>query len=498
MDLERNDGASDEHAEKFSFSWENVDYSVKEKNGMKQILHNLSGEVHSGQTVAILGGTGAGKTTLLNVLAGRIGSGSISGEILFKNAPRQLETWKKDCAYVEQEDVLHTNLTVEETLSYAAYFRLPTTMTEDAKKQRVEDVIMDLGLNGCRNTVIGNSWVRGISGGEKKRVSIGQELVTIPQILFLDEPTSGLDSFTAFNIVETVKKIAVKQNKIVVMTVHQPRTDIIEMFDKILILSAGRTMWFGSTQNALKHFSDLGYPIPPNTNPSDFFLDIVTLDQRNEELKSKSTERIEFFARKWSERNEAKSVRVLDGGGPPLEVLSRESLWFRDFVTLFGRDLKLVVRDKYHLIAVLAQTAVMVVVLGGLFWNSGSGASGIQNKVGVLFFLCINLTFTIIMPIVALLPLERTITRRERSAGAYSVVSAFLSRWLTSIPLSLLLALALSIPIYYMVGFENNSAKFLKYLLALTVHGLNLMLWECWWVLRYLLSQLAKSQHPWL
>jgi ABC-type multidrug transport system ATPase subunit len=107
---------------------------------------------------------------------------------------------------------------------------------------------MQLGLNGCRGTVIGDSVTKGVSGGERKRVSIGVELLTYPDILFLDEPTSGLDAFNAFNIIETIKKLAVEQNKIIMLTIHQPRTDILELFDQIILLSVGKTVYFGSTE----------------------------------------------------------------------------------------------------------------------------------------------------------------------------------------------------------------------------------------------------------
>lgn len=160
---------------------------------------------------------------------------------------------------------MFANLTVEETLMCSALLRLPKKMSLKEKKQRVDDVIMELGLDGCRSTRVGSVLERGISGGERKRVSIGIEMVTQPHILvkhnsyidkyfmkqFLDEPTSGLDSFTALNIIDTIKRIAVRDNKIVLMTIHQPRTDILNLFDKVLLLSAGKQVWFGSTKGII-------------------------------------------------------------------------------------------------------------------------------------------------------------------------------------------------------------------------------------------------------
>ncbi|KAJ3322919.1 ATP-binding cassette sub- G member 2 [Boothiomyces sp. JEL0866] len=455
-------------AEKFAFSWSNVSFTITSGKETKQVLHNMSGEVLSGQVLGIMGGSGAGKSTLLNVLAGRIGPGELTGDILFKGRPRNPTTWKTDCAYVEQADLMFANLTVQETLDYSARFRLPHYFSKD---ERVNEIIMDLGLNNCRNTVIGDENVRGISGGERKRVSIGVEIVTTPDIIFLDEPTSGLDSFNAFNLVEMVKKLALKQNKMVVMTVHQPRTDIIELFDNILLLSAGETLWLGSTSDALEHFGKLGYSIPAKTNPSDFFLDITTLDQRSAELKQKSEERILQFKQEWEKESKAKYAHIKVAS--QIDVCEEEgnsSSWINDFISLFGRSAKMVVRDKPAFIAKVAQTVIMLLMLGTLFWQSPMDAGGIQNRVGVLFFLCINLSFATVMPIIATLPKERAVIRRERSAGAYSSSAAFLASFITYIPSAVFVCFLLTVPMYWMIGFQNSMEKYGIYLMIGLAH----------------------------
>jgi ABC-type multidrug transport system ATPase subunit len=174
-----------------SFTWQAVSYSVTVKKGKetteKKLLNNMSGEVFAGQVVGIMGGSGAGKSTFLNTLAGRIGPGKLSGDILVDGQPRNPSTWNRQCAYVEQDDIMFRNLSVYETFRYSALLRLPGAMSYKEKMDRVESVIAALGLQGCRDTWIGDTQTRGISGGERKRVSIGIELVTNPQILFLDE-----------------------------------------------------------------------------------------------------------------------------------------------------------------------------------------------------------------------------------------------------------------------------------------------------------------------
>lgn len=173
------------------FSWHNVGFSIQANKQEKVLLDDISGSAKSGDVLAILGASGAGKTTLLNALAGRLGPGDLKGQVLLNGQPRNPKTWVRDCSYVEQDDLMFTYLTVEETIGYSARLRLPSSMSALEKKEKIDEAILDLGLNGSRKTRIGNQEVKGISGGERKRVAIGMELITEPRILFMDEPTSG-------------------------------------------------------------------------------------------------------------------------------------------------------------------------------------------------------------------------------------------------------------------------------------------------------------------
>lgn len=242
------------------FSWSNINLKVNiSKSEDKQLLSGISGNIKAGEIIAIMGGSGAGKSTLLNTLAGRLDPSTIlSGDVLIDGKERSANSWRSLCAYVEQDDLLYDSLTVFETLLYSAKLRLPSSITLKEKIDRVNAVILQLGLDGCRDTRIGSPEKRGISGGERKRVSIGIEMVTNPDILFLDEPTSGLDAFNAFNAMETLKKLAKEENKIILLTIHQPRTDILDLFDKIILLSLGKQVWMGSTHDAIGHFESLG------------------------------------------------------------------------------------------------------------------------------------------------------------------------------------------------------------------------------------------------
>jgi ABC-type multidrug transport system ATPase subunit/ABC-type multidrug transport system permease subunit len=458
----------------FTFDWSDVSFSVTVgKNESKTLLTNMNGSVRSGELCGIMGGSGAGKSTLLSLLTGRVGAGAISGQITLGGMPRNPATWPREYSFVEQEDLLHPELTVTETLMFAAQFRMPNSPFF-VKKERVDEVIMDLGLNGCRDTIIGTHGLRGISGGERKRVSIGIELLSFPKLLILDEPTSGLDSFTAFNVLKVVKELAVKRGIAVIMTLHQPRTDILDLLDDILLLAAGKTLYFGPTSAALNHFYDLGFKIPPSTNPSDFFLDIVSLDQRTPELLEASKTRIDLFYKAWVSNNpETKfgfikvPLKVDFGANPVI----RGRLW-HELMVLIKRNWLITIRDRVSFIAAVGSSLFVSLIMGMLFFKSGLDSYGIQNRMGVLYFTAINETFSNVIPILGKFDFEKKIARRERSAASYKAWTSFLSKWIVNIPTVAISSLFFALTIYYMVGLNPGADHYLLFLAILVIHSI--------------------------
>lgn len=213
-----------------TLKFEEVVYKIKqETKGMccggpsstkeKTILNGVTGIVCPGEMLAMLGPSGSGKTTLLTALGGRL-SGKLSGKITYNSQPFS-GAIKRRTGFVAQDDVLYPHLTVTETLLFTALLRLPQSLSREEKERHVEHVIAELGLNKCRNSMIGGPLFRGISGGEKKRVSIGQEMLINPSLLLLDEPTSGLDSTTALRILTTIKRLA-DGGRTVITTIQQP------------------------------------------------------------------------------------------------------------------------------------------------------------------------------------------------------------------------------------------------------------------------------------
>lgn len=252
--------------------FENVSYNLKGR----QILTNITGAVHPGELLAIMGASGAGKTSFLDILARKNKRGLITGDFWLNGEKISDDQFRNVIGFVDQEDTMLPTLTVHETILDSALLRLPKEMSRAAKEQKVEDVERQLGIYHIRHQIIGSEEAgRGISGGEKRRVGIACELVTSPSILFLDEPTSGLDAYNAFNVVECLVTLVKTYNRTVVFTIHQPRSNIVALFDQLILLAHGRTVYSGPFQDCQNYFDSIGYSCPPGFNIADYLVDLT-------------------------------------------------------------------------------------------------------------------------------------------------------------------------------------------------------------------------------
>lgn len=252
---------------KIQLTWKSVNISARPPKKMcrKQdpdaknisILNDISGTVKPGQFLSIIGASGAGKTTLLNYLSDKDPSRNLhkEGQVFINGVDRSKTDYGRYVAYVQQEDVLYQTLTVRECLTFAARMKLPPSVNYN---ERVDRLIESLKLEKAQHTKIGGNLVRGVSGGERKRTSIGVELITDPSLIFLDEPTTGLDSFTAFNVVEVLKAIA-ESGRTVVSTIHQPNTETFAQFDQLMLMADGRTIYMNDASKAVDYFTKTGY-----------------------------------------------------------------------------------------------------------------------------------------------------------------------------------------------------------------------------------------------
>lgn len=253
--------------------FENVTYNLNSKN----ILSGIQGSCHPGEVTAIMGASGAGKTTFLDILARKNKRGQVGGDFYVNGEKVGDSDYKNVVGFVDQEDTMLPTLTVHETILNSALLRLPRDMGRTAKEQRVIEVEKELGIYHIRDSLIGSEEGkgRGISGGEKRRVGIACELVTSPSILFLDEPTSGLDAYNAYNVIECLVTLAKNYKRTVIFTIHQPRSNIVALFDRLILLAQGKTVYSGPFHQCQAYFDDIGYECPPGFNIADYLVDLT-------------------------------------------------------------------------------------------------------------------------------------------------------------------------------------------------------------------------------
>lgn len=299
------------------------DLSIVASKTNTTLVNSFSMDLPSGSVMAVMGGSGSGKTTLLNVLASKIsgglrhegsiryvledsepGSGYGSEEsvdVKAKNSRLDGEDHPTQkhviMAYLPQQDVLSPRLTCRETLNFAADLKLNSSSR--TKKLMVEQLIEELGLRDCADTLVGDNSHRGLSGGEKRRLSIGTQMISNPSIMFLDEPTTGLDAYSAFLVIKTLKKLAKEDGRTFIMSIHQPRSDILFLLSQVCILSKGNVIYCDKMEKTIPYFESIGYSVPQLVNPADYFIDLSSVDSRSDKEESITQKRLDSLIDNW-------------------------------------------------------------------------------------------------------------------------------------------------------------------------------------------------------
>jgi ABC-type multidrug transport system ATPase subunit len=251
--------------------------TVTTKNAKKSVLlDDCSGSI-TGGFWAVMGASGGGKTTLLSTLSLRLDAHymDITGEFRLNGREYSRSVLKEMSAYVMQDDLLHSELTVYETLWYAAQLRMRADTNEERLK-RIDEVLGLMGIGHCRDVIIGDTRKKGISGGERKRVSVAIELLNHPKLLFLDEPTSGLDSTTAFSVAKALKHLAAIGECTVLCTIHQPMPKIFRLFDNLILMKKGKIVYQGQAMKSILWLEVIGAPCPRNVNLADHLLNVIS------------------------------------------------------------------------------------------------------------------------------------------------------------------------------------------------------------------------------
>uniref|UniRef100_G3P948 ATP-binding cassette sub-family G member 8 n=1 Tax=Gasterosteus aculeatus aculeatus TaxID=481459 RepID=G3P948_GASAC len=430
------------------------------KGNKQTAINRLSLRVRSGQMLAVIGSSGCGKTSLLDILTCRDEGGArTSGHVLINGKPNTPQLVKKNIAHVRQDDRLLPHLTVRETLAFVARLRLPTHFSQAQRDQRVDDVIAELRLRQCAHTRVGNDHVRGVSGGERRRVSIAVQLLWNPGILILDEPTSGLDSFTAHNLVITLSRLA-RGNRLVLLSVHQPRSDIFQLFDLVVLLSSGSAVYCGPARDMVHYFTALGYPCPRYCNPSDFYVDLISIDRRSPEREAECLERSAVLAERFME-----SVRDTDDHmwkpRLPLVVNCGVTSSFVSFFSPLRRHMHNDYRDLVTLLVHGFEALLMSLLVGCLYYGAGEERLSIQDTVALLYMIGALTPFAVVLDVIAKCHTERAMLYHELEDGMYSVTSYFFAKVLGELPEHCVFTLVYGLPIYWLAGLNGAPDRFL-------------------------------------
>ncbi|KAJ2793771.1 ATP-binding cassette transporter snq2, partial [Coemansia helicoidea] len=383
-------GPSDEQiARGTTYTWKHVNYTVPVKGGQRQLLHDISGYIKPGTMTALMGSSGAGKTTLLDALSQRKTIGRLEGEMLMNGAP-QPTSFRRITGYCEQLDVHNPLATVREALRFSAALRRPGSVSDHERNVYVEYVIRLLGLADIADCLVGDPEARqGISLEERKRLTIGLELVAKPKILFLDEPTSGLDAQSSFSIVQFMRTLAA-EGQTILCTIHQPSALLFEQFDRLLLLMrGGYTVYFGDlgpdAQTLIRYFESHGAPrCPPAANPAEYILDVVSGGTTWGDEWEKSDERQQVIA-ELDRINGIKQASSLDDDGA--EDSSRK------YARHLPVQMRIVMarmflghwRDLQYNMTRLGLQIICALVVGFSFIHEGDGVAQTQNKIFAIF-----------------------------------------------------------------------------------------------------------------
>ncbi|XAR60361.1 Xenobiotic-transporting ATPase [Bertholletia excelsa] len=448
----------------------------------RRILNGLSGFAEPGRLMAIMGPSGSGKSTLLDSLAGRLsGNVVMSGNVLLNGKKRKLDYG--GLAYVTQEDALLGTLTVRETITYSAHFRLPTSMTKEEVDEIIEGTISEMGLQDCADQIIGNWHLRGISGGEKKRLSIALQILTRPCLLFLDEPTTGLDSASAFFVVQVLKSIA-HDGRTVISSIHQPSSEVFTLFDDLSLISAGETVYFGETKYAVQFFNEVGFPCPRRRNPSDHFLRCInsafdnvtatlmgshrisdTRESTNSVLNMASVDMRckliqKYKCSKFANRARARILELSTIEGLLIEAKTgSQATWWKQLTTLTRRSFVNMSRDVgYYWLRIVMYIAVSISV-GSVFFDVGTSYTAILARGACGGFIAGFMTFMSIGGFPSFIE-EMKIFYSERQNGYYGVGVYILSNFLSSFPFLLVMSLSAATITYFMVKLRPGLSHF--------------------------------------
>jgi ABC-type multidrug transport system ATPase subunit len=473
------------HSNGSSISW-NISASSFSGSVERMVLDQVIGYAQPGRIHAILGPSGSGKTTLLNSLASEIPRGSLllTGEVNVSQSYAPV--------FIQQQDLLFAQLTSQETLETS--LDLKKALSSSERELIVSNTLNKLGLKKVALTKVGDAKTRGLSGGEKKRLDIGNELLessSDSSYVFADEPTSGLDCFQAERIVRLLRNLA-DSGSTVIFSIHQPRASIYDLFQDISLLSEGRVIYSGPKEGLVPHFASLGYILPENVSPAEYFIDLVSIDYSSPEEEKASRERVQRLAKSFRELQAEKLEKQFvqstaqehshsaivpnKSRRGPLAIIGsalksiQQSL--RRFGVLYRRAWRQVSRDKSLFIARLASSLFSALLFGGIYFRMGNGVGSIADRLGLLQVAAVNCAMTSLIKATTSFATEKLIIQRERKKGLYGILPYFLAKMTAEIPLSSFFPCLFGLITYNLCGLNPAPGKLLRFLAVLVMEAI--------------------------
>ncbi|KOC63206.1 ATP-binding cassette sub-family G member 4 [Habropoda laboriosa] len=423
---------------------------------LKKIIENVTGCFRPERLSVIIGPSGAGKTTLLHIIS-TLKSKNVDGSITINGKEWNVGVFRKQTCFLPQEFALLPLLTTRETLHIAARLKVRTTCEPRAFCLIVTEIAENLGLTNCLNTLVEN-----LSGGERKRLSIGVEIVTRPSVLLLDEPTSGLDSTSSNQVIGLLHKIA-RGGCTVACAIHQPSSRMISQFDDLLVMHNGTSFYCGPWDNVFPIFSDAGYVCPQFYNMCEFVLEVVTGERSGNLNSLYKISRDKYLRWRTDFRHpvmgtDATVVSKLDGYTNRSKL---SSTWQEQRILLL-RAMISVKRDNTLTKLRFAAHVVVAFLLGVVFYDSGTNASRVNSNIACVFFVLLFLYFSNSMPAVQMFPVEAAVFLREYLNNWYRLQSYFSVKIISDLPLQILAPSMFISITYYMTGQPMECNRFMR------------------------------------
>ncbi|XP_047975455.1 ABC transporter G family member 1-like [Salvia hispanica] len=452
-------------------TWQDLWVTVPDKAGKRRpILRGLTGYVQPAEVLAIMGPSGCGKSTLLDALAERLHFNTRQkGDILINGRKQRLPFGTS--AYVAQDDALVTTLTVREAVCYSALLQLPDSMPESEKRERAEATIKEMGLSDAIDTRIGGWNVKGLSGGQKRRVSICIVLLRRPRLLFLDEPTSGLDSAASYHVMKRIVGLAQHERISVVASIHQPSSEVFELFHNLCLLSCGQTVYFGSISAANEFFETNGFICPPKRNPSDHYLRTINQDFDLDIEQGFAREAINVLVEAYESSHIFTQVKqfvdeIKQQKNGWLEKKGKQAGLISQCAVLTRRSYLNMFRDVGYYWFRFGIYVVLCLCMGTVFHNIGSTYRSIQGRASLLVFVSSFMTFMSIGGFPSFVE-DMKIFTCERLNGHYSVAAFVVGNTISSFPYLLLVTVIPGAMVYYLVGLQQGASHFAYFVILL-------------------------------